>query len=164
MLRVNEPEYNVWRNIKQRCLNKNNPGYKNYGGRGIKICERWADSYENFLEDLGRRPSHLHQIDRINNEGDYTPHNVRWVLCRENLRNTRQTRYTEEFIRVWYRLVVDLEWTQEEVSNLFSVPAGRVSECLNGLAWVGVLDREELNRVRETSRRRTGWKTRKSWV
>jgi len=58
------PEYCAWRRMKDRCLNENFKGFKNYGGRGIKICDRWLDSYENFLADMGRKPSENHSLDR----------------------------------------------------------------------------------------------------
>ena len=75
------PEYNVWANMKYRCQNERNPAYHNYGGRGICVCERWLcdDGFANFLADLGCRPTEKHSLDRINNDGNYEPGNVRWA-------------------------------------------------------------------------------------
>lgn len=90
------PEYSVWSNIKWRCSgkckSKNNSGYAN---RGIKICERWANSFQNFLDDMGPRPSPDHSIDRINNNGDYCPENCRWTTAKVQANNTRRTKFLE---------------------------------------------------------------------
>lgn len=80
-------EYLAWSAMKHRCSNPSNPAWKNYGGRGIAVCERWL-TFENFLADMGRRPAGL-ELDRIDNDGDYEPGNVRWTTRSENIKNTR---------------------------------------------------------------------------
>ena len=72
-------EYNIWHGMKQRCLNPKNKGFPNYGGRGITVCDRWINSFENFYEDMGPRPSLEHSIDRKENNGNYEPGNCHWT-------------------------------------------------------------------------------------
>ncbi len=80
-------EYRAWCGMKERC--KHVQGYK---GRGITVCDRWASSYETFLQDVGRRPSPKYSLDRIDNNGNYEPGNVRWATRSVQQRNTRKTR------------------------------------------------------------------------
>ncbi len=84
-----EPEYYVWKTMRQRCKNPNHEKYESYGGRGIRVCERW-ESYANFIEDMGRRPGSGYSLDRVDNDGDYEPGNVRWATQAEQLRNWRR--------------------------------------------------------------------------
>lgn len=72
-------EYWVWSGMIQRCTNKNHDAYYRYGGRGITVCERWASSFENFIKDLGHRPSDNHTLERIENDKGYMPGNVKWA-------------------------------------------------------------------------------------
>lgn len=82
----------IWRSMIQRCTDKDFKTYRHYGGRGVSICNRWLESFEAFMDDVGPRPSRKHSLDRIDNSGNYEPGNVRWATRTEQLRNTRRTR------------------------------------------------------------------------
>lgn len=82
-------EYQAWINMRDRCSNPSAAHYDCYGGRGITVCCRWVNSFENFYEDMGPRPSTKHSIDRIDVNGNYQPQNCRWVTSKEQNRNTR---------------------------------------------------------------------------
>jgi hypothetical protein len=86
------PEYNAWTSAIGRCENQNNAKFPQYGGRGIKMCPRWRNSYEAFLADMGRRPSSLHSLDREDVDGDYEPGNCRWALPKTQARNKQGSR------------------------------------------------------------------------
>lgn len=88
------PEYHTWQAMLERCRNPRNKRYADYGGRGISVCERWL-SFENFLSDMGRRPSARHSLDREKNELGYSPENCRWALPHTQMTNRRNTRFVE---------------------------------------------------------------------
>lgn len=98
---VNERERNlqpmrnmrlIWGTMVRRCHDPENRSYPMYGARGIHVCERWRDSFDAFVQDMGMRPSRQHSLDRIDNNGHYDPKNVRWATATEQARNRRSNR------------------------------------------------------------------------
>jgi len=87
------PEYKIWKLMKNRCVNLDPFIFKSYKGCGIKVCDRWLNSFENFLKDMGKRPEKTDEIDRIDNNGNYCPENCRWTTHLVNSRNTRRCRW-----------------------------------------------------------------------
>jgi hypothetical protein len=93
--KVASPEYQSWRAMRNRCLNPKDKSFKDYGGRGISICERWND-FTLFLEDMGSRP-HSMTLDRINHDGNYEPTNCRWASGSTQAKNRRPRRSIQNF-------------------------------------------------------------------
>lgn len=93
--RSKTPEWSVWMSIKARCKLPTCVGYKHYGGRGISICKRWDEAFENFYSDMGPRPSKRHSIERIDVNGNYEPGNCKWGTWAEQVSNKRNTYFVQ---------------------------------------------------------------------
>lgn len=91
----NTKEHRAWKDMKARCYNPRSQEYKNYGGRGVKVCESWRDSFEAFFKEIGYAPSPEHSLNRLDNNGNYESGNVNWATETEQQRNTRRTRLIE---------------------------------------------------------------------
>ena len=85
-------EYTSWEGMKRRCFNPNYKQYSDYGGRGITVCDRWKNSFENFFADMGLKPSPDHSLDRIDNDGDYQKDNCKWSTKAEQSNNQRSNK------------------------------------------------------------------------
>jgi hypothetical protein len=116
--------YSSWSHMKTRCLNPNDHNYHIYGGRGIKICERWLGpkGYANFLEDMGERPEG-HSLDRKDPDGNYEPSNCQWATLLEQSRNLRKTISAE----IAEQVVALTHLTTYQVAELFGISQSRAS-------------------------------------
>jgi len=124
--------YETWSHMIQRCNNPNNKRYKDYGGRGIKVCEKWT-KFEGFLQDMGKRPEVM-TLDRVDNDGDYCKENCKWSTRKEQQRNTRKNRlitingitkciaeWCDFFQKPYYKVqqrIKKYNWTPEEALEL----------------------------------------------
>lgn len=88
-------EYKAWQSLRDRCYNVDSQQYNNYGARGIRVCNRWLNSFENFYADMGPKPSSIHSIDRMNNNGDYEPENCYWATPTQQSNNKRTNCFHE---------------------------------------------------------------------
>lgn len=136
-------EWLSWRNMIGRCQNPKNTAYMNYGGRGIKVCDRWME-FTNFFEDMGKCPKN-HTLDRIDVNGDYCPENCRWASYKQQARNTRknlfftvkgETKTLAEWAEIYQcryglvqKRVLQLGWDIEEALTIPPLPTGARYKC-----------------------------------
>lgn len=134
--RVATPEYRAWQAARNRCLNKDANDYQRYGGRGITFAKRW-NKYENFLADMGRRPTALHTLDRRNNELGYCKRNCRWATRREQARNRGAYHKCSMKIANEIRaLYATGNRYQYELAAQFGITQAHVSQITRNLCWI----------------------------
>lgn len=129
------PEYRTWAGMKRRCYNRRGTGYHLYGGRGIAVCDRWLNSFENFYEDMGSKPFPKAEIDRIDNDKGYSPENCRWATHAQNGQNQRRTKLTMEKaieIRKVYRLG---NISHRKLARKYSVCHSTIKSVVNNREW-----------------------------
>lgn len=125
--------YKVWANMLFRCNNVRAVNYEYYGGKGIKVCERWK-SFENFLSDMGEKPTPQHQIDRIDSDKNYEPNNCRWVMPVINIRNRRHTKLNEgDIIKIKSLLKINV--AQKIIAKDFNVAPSTITSIKQGRFW-----------------------------
>lgn len=123
------PTYSVWANLRKRCNNENCADYKYYGGRGITVCPEW-DSFENFLRDMGTKPSGM-SIDRIDNDKGYSPENCRWATTTEQNRNSRKAKLT-----LWQARKIRTDpRSPREIAEEYGISQSTVSDIRRGKIW-----------------------------
>ena len=112
--------HNRWLSMKGRCLNESNRAFKDYGARGISVCERWMD-FQNFYDDMGDPPSESHTLDRIDNDGNYSPENCRWASKEEQANNRRSNKRIEH---------AGITMTQRDWEKFLNIPEKRLHALL----------------------------------
>lgn len=120
------PEYEVWKKMRHRCNNPNDKRYDIYGAKGVTVCKRWQHSFNNFIEDMGRRPSNKYSIERLDSNGNYEPSNCVWATSKQQANNTSRNHLVEfngktQTVRQWC----------DELGLSYS----RVLDRLNKLKW-----------------------------
>lgn len=128
-------EYSTWRAMMDRCTNSNASAYSRYGGRGIRVCKRWT-TFANFFADMGQKPKGK-SIDRINNDGHYTPSNCRWATPAQQSRNSSQAKLDGEKVREIKRRLADGE-QQWKIGAAFHVDRGTIGKIARGERWADV--------------------------
>jgi len=131
------PVYHAWKAMIQRCCNQNNKNYALYGGRGIKVCDRWRHSFENFYEDMGDKPKGL-QIDRTDNDKGYQPDNCQWVSHTENIRNSSVSKLNTEAVKVIKYALKYMNISHQRLADLHGVSINTIGRIKRGKSWANV--------------------------
>ena len=131
--------YEIWHHMKQRCYNPKSTGYKNYGGRGITVCTEWLGKENGFINfrDWAIQNGYKEelQIDRIDNNGNYSSDNCRWVTHQENSQNKRTTKLTLEKVNEIRELYKTGDYLQRELAEKYNVTQDIISRIINKKRW-----------------------------
>jgi hypothetical protein len=146
-----QPEYFAWHNMIRRCRDPRDRSFERYGGRGIRVCDRWRDDFMAFLSDMGPRPTAAYSLDRINNNGPYTPENCRWATKPQQGQNHLGSFGTRTEARFAYRRAARRQRIISEISAAWAREAAAVAQ---GVAdrYDGALDRQLLDLLIHASR------------
>jgi hypothetical protein len=132
------PEYRAWWNMIRRCHYPSHANYQQYGARGIAVCAEWRESFWSFLDHIGRKPTRRHSIDRIDNDGNYEPGNVRWATAEVQAANSRPPRaHGRHSLKPGptpglERLLIEANLRHREVADVLGVSTPGVSTRLAG--------------------------------
>lgn len=130
-------EYEAWKGMKRRCLNSKTVNYKNYGGRGITVCDEWINSFEIFFKDMGQKPTNLHSIDRIDNNGNYCKDNCKWSTRIEQNRNKRSNKISSkqqaDEIRQKFQIGT---YTLKQLGVQYNCDENNIRAIINNETWI----------------------------
>lgn len=127
-------EISAWKAMISRCENHNNQSYKWYGGKGIKVCDRWRNDYTKFLEDMGRKPTPKHTLGRLNDKGDYDPLNCEWQTWTKQLRTSKNAKLTMVKARE-IRMLYGRGYSSGDLAKEFGVTRTTICNVINGVSW-----------------------------
>ena len=131
------PEYKLWVGMVQRCYYKKHKFYNRYGGRGISMSERWRKSFLSFFDDMGERPSKKHELDRINNDGNYEASNCRWTDHTTNIRNSTVAKLNVKSAKN-IKDLIESGHTDLEISKFFNVTPATIYDIRHERTWIDV--------------------------
>jgi hypothetical protein len=129
------PEYQVWKAMNQRCSNKNNHAYSDYGGRGITVCEEWKD-FGVFIQQMGERPTKNHTLERVNNNKGYNSQNCEWELRPIQSQNRRYSKLSIEKAREIRLRYTYGDITQKELGEMYEVSESTIASVLKNKSWI----------------------------
>jgi len=132
--RKRSAEYKTWRGIIFRCENSNSAGFRNYGGKGIRICNEWRNSFEKFLEDMGRKPTTSHTIERKDNSKGYEPANCIWATTKMQGKNRSTTKLNDEAVRE-IRMSGARGDNHQSIASRYGVSRSLISQVLLRKRW-----------------------------
>lgn len=131
--RSKTPEWRAWRDMLGRCQNSTHPSFKDYGGRGIRVCERWLD-FSPFFEDMGLRPGRGYSLDRKENNGNYEPTNCRWATAKQQVRNRRTVRLSEDRV-VIIKSLLKSGVRNGVIAKMFNAHPSTIAHIRRGDYW-----------------------------
>ncbi len=130
------PEYSSWHHMKKRCYYRKDKDYERYSGRGITVCDRWKNSFVNFINDMGLKPFPKAEIDRINNNGNYEPGNCQWANRAQNGRNTITTKLNMKDAFHIRELYKNGNYTHEEIAGMYNVHRETIGCVIRNRTWI----------------------------
>lgn len=128
------PTYRIYQGMKTRCHNPKAKDYPRYGGRGITVCDRWRESFQNFLDDMGEVPEGNYSIDRVDGSKGYSAENCRWATFYEQHHNKRGIKLNEGIVRR-IRNLCAAGFKQNNVARTYGIGPMQVSRIVRGLRW-----------------------------